>query len=98
MSGVTEADVAAVIGRLDEIIIREIVRTQASRSELRRAADLAKGPVERAVFDDLPPRMQRLIDLLGVALPERSGPPRPRHLTAEGRHARRVSSEMRLTG
>ena len=44
MGGVSEADVAAAIGRIDEIIIREIVRTGASRPELRRALALAKGP------------------------------------------------------
>lgn len=70
MGGITEADVAAAIGRIDEIIIREVVRTQASRLELRRAIALAKGPADIAASSALPPRMQRLVDLMAVALPE----------------------------
>ena len=86
MGGVTEADVAAAIGGIDEIIIREVVRTQASRSEVRRALELVKDPVDLAASAALPPRMQRLVDLLAVAVPEpsrgsrRIGPERPRHL------------------
>ncbi|HEV7256332.1 MAG TPA: hypothetical protein VGN82_01000 [Bosea sp. (in: a-proteobacteria)] len=70
MSGVSEADVAAAIGRIDEIIIREVVRTEASRHELRRALVLAKAPLAVEAEGDLSPRMQRLVDLLMVALPE----------------------------
>ncbi|WP_287470188.1 hypothetical protein [Hydrogenophaga sp.] len=64
MAGITEADVAAAIGRIDEIIIREVVRTGASRPELRRALAMARGPADVAACSALPPRMQRLVDLL----------------------------------
>ncbi|PTM39752.1 hypothetical protein [Bosea sp. 124] len=70
MGGVSEADVAAAIGRIDEIIIREVVRTEASRHELRRALLLARQPLGVEAGRALPPRMQRLVDLLMVALPE----------------------------
>lgn len=70
MTGITETDVAAAIGRIDEIIIREIVRTGASRLELRRALALAKNPADVAASFAQPPRMQRLVDLLTVALPQ----------------------------
>ncbi len=78
MGGVTEADVAAAIGRIDEIIMHEVVRTKASRSEIRRALELVATPPDPARPDPLPPRMQRLVDLLSVALPEPVGPRRPR--------------------
>ncbi|WP_089177448.1 hypothetical protein [Bosea sp. AS-1] len=72
MGGVTEADVAAVIGRIDEIIIQEVVRTQASPAELRQAVQLARDSVDIAASDALSPRMQRLVDLVAVALPDRA--------------------------
>ena len=75
MGGVTEVDVAAAIGRIDEIIIREIVRTGASRPEFRRALALAKGPGDIGADAALPPRMQRLVDLLAVTLPEQGPKP-----------------------
>lgn len=75
MGGVTEVYVAAVIGRTDELVIREIVRTGASRSELRRALALAKGPDDLVDPAALPPRMRRLVDLLAITLPEQG--PRP---------------------
>lgn len=90
MGGVTEVDVAAAIGRIDEIIIREIVRTGASRPELRRALALAKGPGDLGADAALPPRMQRLVDLLAVTLPEQ-GPNLP--LGPELPHERMPSSE-----
>lgn len=80
MDGVTEADVAAVIGRIDEIIVHEVVRTGASRPELRRAFALAKGPADFSAHTALPPRMRRLVELLAVALPEQ-GPPHGRNPT-----------------
>ena len=91
MGGVTEVDVAAAIGRIDEIIIREIVRTGASRPELRRALALAKGPGDLDADAALPPRMQRLVDLLAVTLPEQ-GPklpqgPKPLQAPQRRRHA-----------
>lgn len=88
MAGVSEADVAAAIGRIDEIIIREVVRTEASRHELRRAIALARQPLGIEASQALPPRMQRLVDLLTVALPEAEMTPR-RTAAARGvvRHA-----------
>lgn len=78
MGGVTEADVAAAIGRIDEIIMREVVRTQASRGEIRKALELVRTPADLNQAEALPPRMQRLVDLLSVAVPEPVGPRRPR--------------------
>lgn len=88
MAGITEADVAAAIGRIDEIIIREVVRTGASRLELRRALAMARGPADVATCAALPPRMQRLVDLLTVALPE---PERTRRRRLGGREAHRAA-------
>lgn len=88
MAGVTEADVAAAIGRIDEIIIREVVRTGASWPELRRALAFARGPADMAACAALPPRMQRLVDLLTVALPE---PERPRRRRPAVREAHRAA-------
>jgi hypothetical protein len=85
MGGVSEADVAAAIGRIDEIIIREVVRTEASRYELRRALQLARQPLGIEASQALPPRMQRLVDLLIVALPEPEGP--PARIGGRARHA-----------
>jgi hypothetical protein len=89
MGGITEVDVAATIGRIDEIILREIVRTGASRTELRRALALAKGPGDIDADAALPPRMQRLVDLLAVTLPEQGpsplqGPQRRLHAAIKG--------------
>jgi len=89
MAGVTEVDVAAAIGRIHEIIIREIVRTGASRPELRRALALAKGPGDLEADSALPPRMQRLVELLAVTLPEQGpkpvqGPQRRLHAAMKG--------------
>lgn len=86
MSGISEADVAAAIGRIDEIIIREVVRTEASRHELRRALVLVRQPPGIAAGHELSPRMQRLVDLLMVALPE---PERHRRPGAAGPLGRR---------
>lgn len=84
MTGITEADVAAVIGRIDEIIMREVVRTGASRPELRRAFALAKGPADFSAHTALPARMRRLVDLLAVALPEQGPPPPHRPAAMRG--------------
>lgn len=90
MTGVSEADVAAAIGRIDEIIIREVVRTEASRHELRRALALARQPLGVEASSALSPRMRRLVDLLMVALPEPDrGQPRKAEsrLGGRARHA-----------
>lgn len=77
MGQVTEAEVAAAIGRVDEMILREVVRTQASSGEIRRALELVGTPADLNASETLPPRMQRLVDLLSVAVPEPVGPRRP---------------------
>lgn len=77
MGQVTEAEVAAAIGRIDEIILREVVRTQASTGEIRRALELVGTPADLGATETLPPRMQRLVDLLAVAVPGPVGPRRP---------------------
>ncbi len=91
MGGVSEADVAAAIGRIDEIIIREVVRTDASRHELRRAVALAKQPLGIDAGRALPPRMQRLVDLLMVALPEPERPQRRQGDSRQGGRARHAA-------
>lgn len=52
MGGVTEVDVAAAIGRIDEIIIREIVRTGASRPN---CAGRSRWPRGRAISTPMRP-------------------------------------------
>ncbi|MGX5734838.1 hypothetical protein [Bosea thiooxidans] len=76
MGGITEAEVAAATGPIDQIVMHEIVRTGASPLELRRALSLARGRADLAADSALPPHMQRLVDLLAVTLPEQ-GPSRP---------------------
>ncbi|WP_420102275.1 hypothetical protein [Bosea sp. (in: a-proteobacteria)] len=79
MGQVTEAEVAAAIGRVDEMILREVVRTQASSGEVRQALALVGTPADLSAGETLPPRMQRLVDLLSVAVPEPVGPRRPQN-------------------
>jgi len=83
MVGITEADVDATIGPIDRIIMDEIVRTGASRLELRRALAMARGRTDIEAASALPARMQRLVDLLAVTLPEQ-GPSLPRGRAAKG--------------
>ena len=78
MGGITEADVAAATGPIDQIVMKEIVRTGASPLELRRALSMARGRADLTADAALPPHMQRLVDLLAVTLPEQ-GPSRPQH-------------------
>lgn len=69
MTGIQESDVVAVIGAADALIIREVLKTGASRLELHRAAALSRGMSDAAEgLDGLTPRMRRLVDLVGVAL------------------------------
>ncbi|MCU4181597.1 hypothetical protein [Bosea sp. BH3] len=77
MVGITEAEVDATIGPIDRIVMDEIVRTGASRLELRRALAMARGRADLEAASALPARMQRLVDLLAVTLPEQ-GPALPR--------------------
>lgn len=69
MTEVSPRDVADAIGRVDELITREVLRTGASLNEFRRALAMVRTPgTVRPVDVDLPPRMQRLCDLLAVAI------------------------------
>lgn len=70
MREISAPDVVAAIGRDDELIIRETLRTKATPLELRQALAFAKGPANAspAAYQALPARMQRLVDLLTVAL------------------------------
>lgn len=70
MSEISASDVVTAIGRTDELIIRETLRTGATPGELRRALAFAKGPANAspAAYQALPARMRRLVDLLTVAL------------------------------
>ena len=83
MGEITKADVDAIVGPIDQIIMEEIVRTGASRLELRRALAMARGRADLETASALPPRMQRLVDLLAVTLPEQ-GPPHPHGHAAKG--------------
>ncbi len=70
MDAISERDVVAAIGPIDDLLIREVVRTRASLSEFRHALAIVhrgseNDPVQAG-------RMQRLIDLLGVALDGRA--------------------------
>lgn len=70
MSEISAGDVVAAIGRSDELIIQETLRTKATPLELHRALAFAKGPANASpvAYQALPVRMQRLVDLLTVAL------------------------------
>lgn len=70
MSEISAGDIVAAIGRSDELIIQETLRTKATPLELHRALAFAKGPANAspAAYRALPVRMQRLVDLLTVAL------------------------------
>lgn len=70
MGNITEADVVAAVGSVDEFIVREALRTNVSVFELDRAIAFANGPAnaDADTYCALPDRMQRLGDLLCVAL------------------------------
>jgi hypothetical protein len=70
MREISAPDVVAAIGQGDELIIRETLRTRATPRELRQALAFAKGPANAspAAYQALPARMQRLVDLITVAL------------------------------
>ncbi|NNM73407.1 hypothetical protein [Enterovirga aerilata] len=60
----------ALLGALDDLILREIIRTGTTGPELRRAIRLARRPdlQDDATGKDQNPRMQRLVDLCLVAV------------------------------
>ncbi|CAH1648029.1 MAG: hypothetical protein KF735_07700 [Chelatococcus sp.] len=70
MSVIRERDVAAVVGRVDRLIVEELLRTGATSLELKCAYAFVKGPANASAraYDVLSRRMQRLVDLLTVGL------------------------------
>jgi hypothetical protein len=70
MAEITEADVKAILGDTEEIILREMLRTKASLAELRRAIDYVQNLSASDLISrgKLPRRVQRLVDLLLVGL------------------------------
>lgn len=77
MGELSERDVVAAVGPVDRLIVQEILRTEASLLEYKRAFAFAKGPgnANAGAYEALDARMQRLVDLLTVALEQR--PERP---------------------
>ncbi len=81
MSAITEAEVTAIVGETDALILRELIRTQACAEELAKAAELVCNcsSVDLEASRGLPLRLQRLVDLLSVTALERM-----RRMTAKG--------------
>lgn len=86
MSEISDRDVAAALGPIDELIVQEVLRTGATQLAFKRALAFAKGPAnaDPAAYAALGETMQRLVDLLTVALEQR--PERPRGARTEARH------------
>ncbi len=68
MTAICEADVKAVVGETDVLVLRELVRTKATADELARAVAFARNePADaRNAHWTLSSRVQRLIDLVSV--------------------------------
>jgi len=68
MERISEGDVVAAVGPVDELIMREALKTGASVDDLRRAVALARGPlrVNETVYGALPDDLKRLVDLVSV--------------------------------
>ncbi|CAH1687951.1 conserved hypothetical protein [Hyphomicrobiales bacterium] len=79
MNVIRERDVAAVVGRVDRLIVEELLRTGATQLELRCAYAFVKGPANASAraYDVLSRRMQRLVDLLTVGLVDTADTPLP---------------------
>ena len=80
MPAITEAEVTAIVGETDALILRELIRTQACAEELAKAAELVctRSSADLEAPRGLPLRLQRLVDLLSVTTLERR-----RRMTAE---------------
>lgn len=78
MGAISERDVTAALGTVDALIIREVLRTGATQLMFKRALAFARGPANASptAYRALDETMQRLVDLLTVALEQR--PERPR--------------------
>ncbi len=70
MAEICEADVTAILGDADELVLRELIRTKATVLDLRAALAFTKGPaaVDTNIYQTLPGQMRRLVDLLSVGL------------------------------
>jgi hypothetical protein len=68
MSAISEADVRAVLGETDALVLRELIRTQACTEELARALEFVcnGSSADANASRSLPSRLQRLVDLLSV--------------------------------
>ena len=68
MERISEGDVVAAIGQVDELIMREALKTGVSVADLRRAVALARGtlPADGTVYGALPDELKRLVDLVSV--------------------------------
>ncbi|GGC77639.1 hypothetical protein [Chelatococcus reniformis] len=70
MAEISKREVVAAIGPVDDLIVREALRTGASQIELRDALAFAEGPsnADADAYQALSGRMRRLVDLLSVAI------------------------------
>lgn len=86
MDAISERDVTAALGPVDALIIREVLRTGATQLMFKRALTFARGPANACptAYRALNETMQRLVDLLAVALEQR--PERP-HGSGSGAEA-----------
>jgi hypothetical protein len=68
MACISEGDVVAAVGPVDELIMREALKTGASVDDLRRAVALARGPsrADETAYGALRDELKRLVDLVSV--------------------------------
>lgn len=88
MGEISSRDVVAALGPVDELIVREVLRTGATQLEFKRALAFARGPAnaDPIAYSALAEMMQRLVDLLTVALEQRPERPRGAGSAAEAGH------------
>lgn len=88
MNAISERDVTGALGPVDALIVREVLRTGATQLMLKRALAFARGPgnASPAAYRALSETMQRLVDLLTVALEQRPEHPRDAGKRAEAGH------------
>lgn len=73
MDRISKTEIEAVYGRLDDLVLQEMIRTEATPCEFRSAVDVASGAGLRHDLDDMPPRIRRLVDLCTVAVGDAQG-------------------------
>lgn len=68
MPAIREADIRAVLGDVEALVLGELVRTQATTEEFTRAAEFVRSRVggDLKFYRALPRQTQRLVDLLSV--------------------------------